>query len=304
MQLGNLSLRQLAYFVAIADAGSIALAAAQLHVSQSAVAARLTQLEHILEVQLCVRRRSHGVSLTAAGRMLRDRARELLYEADLLERSVSGKTSPLVGAVAIGSPDEMAPVILPPILDALAREHPLIEPSVEIGLEASFYPRLADGEIDLAITLDHRLPAQLDFVRLQPMPSWVALPAGHRLARRKRLRLEDLADEPWIMLDTEPGRTHATSMFRNAGLTPRIAFRSPTFELGRSLVGRGLGYTLHIHRPAGDLSWEGRPLEVRPLETQLPTEHAAIAWSRRSRPSPWARAVIATARTVWPQPVS
>jgi len=302
VRISNFSLRQLAYFVAIADAGSIALAATQLHVSPSAVAATLTQLEKTLDVQLCVRRRSHGVSLTAAGRMLRDRARDLLYEAEVVERSVSGKTSPLVGAVAIGSPEEMAPVILPPILDALSREHPLIEPSVEIGLEALFYPRLADGEIDLAITLDHRLPAQLDYVRLRPMSSWVALPAGHRLARRKRLRLEDLADEPWIMLDTEPGRTHTTSMFRTAGLTPRIAFRSPTFELARSLVGRGLGYTLHIHRPAGDLSWEGRALEIRPLDTQLPTEHAAIAWSQRSRPSPWAQAVIETARAAWADP--
>lgn len=302
MRISNLGLRQLAYFVAIADAGSITLAATQLRVSQSAVAATLTQLEKTLDVQLCVRRRAQGISLTASGRMLRDRARELLYEAEVVERTVSGRTSPLVGAVAIGSPEEMAPVILPPILDALAREHPLIEPSVEIGLEASFYPRLADGEIDLAITLDHRLPAQLDFVPLRPMSSWVALPAGHRLARRKRLRLEDLADEPWIMLDTEPGKTHTTSMFRNAGLTPRIAFRSPTFELARSLVGRGLGYTLHIHRPAGDLSWEGRALEVRPLDTQLPAEHAAIAWSRRSRPSPWAQAVISTARAAWAQP--
>jgi len=300
VRISNLGLRQLAYFVAIADAGSIALAASQLHVSQSAVAAHLTQLERTLDVQLCVRRRAQGVSLTAAGRLLRDRARELLDEAEALERSVSGRTEPLVGAVAIGSPEEMAPVILPPILQALALDHPGIETTVEIGLEETFYPRLADGEIDLAIVLDHRLPADLDFVRLRPMPSWVVLPAGHRLAERDRLVLEDLADEPWIMLDTEPGRTHTTSMFRHAGLTPRIALRSPTFELARSLVGRGLGYTLHIHRPAGDVSWEGRALAVRPLDTRLPIEQAALAWSRRSRPSPWARAVIETARAAWP----
>lgn len=301
MHVGNLNLRQLTYFLAIADAGSITLAAAQLHVSQSAVAATLTQLEATLDVQLCVRRRAHGVQLTAAGRMLRDRARDLLHAAEVLERSVSGRSSPLVGGVAIGSPEEMAPTILPPILEALARDHPMIEPTVEVDFEAALYPRLADGEIDLAITLDHRLPAELDFVRLRPVTSWVALPAGHRLAERERLRLHDLADEPWIMLDTEPGRTHATSMFRNAGLTPQIAFRSPTFELARALVGRGLGYTLHIHRPAGDVSWEGRPLEVRALETELPIEHTTMAWSRRFRPSPWAQAVIDAARGAFAQ---
>lgn len=295
----NITLRQLEYFLAIADSRSLADAAALLHASPSAVAGALTALERSLGVRLCVRRRAHGISLTTSGRDLRDRARALVAEAALLEQDFTGATAPLSGAVLIGTSDEMAPTILPPLLEALTRQHPGISPAIELGLEESFWPRLSSGEVDLAVTLDHRLPVDLDFIRLRPMPVHVVLPAGHRLAERERVELADLADENWIMLDTEPGATHAASMFHTAGLSPTVAFRSPSSELARSLVGRGLGYTIHIHRPHGDVTHEGRPLVVRPLETGLPVEHVALAWSRRMRPSPAARAVIAAARAAW-----
>lgn len=297
----SVTLRQLEVFLAIADAGSISLAAATLHASESAVASALTALERGLDAQLCVRRRSHGVSLTASGRILREHARELLLEASALEHAVAGREGPVAGAVLIGCPDEMAPHILPPIIERLMQEHPDLEVSVEVALEESFWPRIATGEVDLAITLDHRLPHDLASIPLRPMPVNVILPAGHPLAERERIELADLAGEPWIMLDTEPGRTHAASMFNRARITPTIAFRSPSFELARSLVGRGLGYSIHIERPWGDTSQEGAPLVFRPLESGLPLEYASIAWSKRIRPSRSVRAVLQAARDVWPE---
>ncbi|WP_291051770.1 LysR substrate-binding domain-containing protein [Herbiconiux sp.] len=300
MASSNLSLRQLEYFLAIADSGSISLAAASLHVSQSAVAASLSALERTLDAQLCVRRRAHGVSLTASGRQLQRQARELLGDADELERSIRGGSSSLGGAVTIGCAEEMAPGILPPIIERLAREHPELVVSVEIGLEESFWPRLLTGEVDLAITLDRRQPTDLEAVRLCPLPVNVILPAGHPLASNDEIGVHELADETWIMLDTEPGATHSRTLFNEAGVRPRIGFRSPSYELARSLVGRGLGYTLHIHRPAGDLTQEGRPLAVRPLRTDSPVEYATLAWSAHIRPSPAARAVIRAASAAWP----
>jgi DNA-binding transcriptional LysR family regulator len=301
MHLTNLNLRQLEYFVAIADAGSIALAATHLHVSQSAVAATLTALERALDVQLCTRRRSHGITLTSSGRLLRERARELLHETADIEQEVSGRRAPLSGTVVVGCGEELAPTVLPPILQDLAVVHPALTIEVEIALEESFWPRVATGEVDLAVSLDHRLPAELTSVRLKPMPVRVVLPRAHRLAAQDRVEMRDLADEDFVMLTTEPGATHAYSMFNRAGIKPRIAFRAPTFELARSLVGRGLGYTIHIQQPAGDTSYEGCPLAVRPLETGLPLEYVTVAWSARIRPSPRSQAVIDAARRAWPE---
>jgi DNA-binding transcriptional LysR family regulator len=299
MLQSNVTLRQLECFVAVADTGSISGASVVLHVSQSAVAATLTALERALDVQLCVRRRSHGISLTASGRQLQVKARELLGEAAELEREIAGSAAPLGGLVTVGCAEEMAPGILPPIVELIAAEHPQLELSVEIGLEESFWPRLVTGEVDLAITLDRRQPTDLEAVRLRALPVNVVLPAEHPLASHGSITPTQLADEPWIMLDTEPGATHARTMFNAAGVRPRIAFRSPSYELARSLVGRGLGYTLHIHRPVGDLTHEGRALAVRPLVTEVPVEYATIAWSAHIRPSPPARAVIRAARAAW-----
>jgi DNA-binding transcriptional LysR family regulator len=146
------------------------------------------------------------------------------------------------------------------------------------------------------------MPATLKAIRLQAMPVWVALPPDHRLADKELIDLSDLVDEDFIMLDTEPGATHAFSMFNAAGLTPKVAFRTPSFELTRSLVGRGLGYTIQIQRPIGDQTYEGRPIVVRPLNTPLRREYITIAWSRRNRPSARSRAVIDAARASWPDP--
>ncbi|GAA2244122.1 LysR substrate-binding domain-containing protein [Herbiconiux moechotypicola] len=299
MTAPGFSLRQLETFLAVADTGSITAAAEALHGSPSGVAAGLDALERTLGVQLCVRRRAHGVTLTARGRELQRSARDLLAEAAELERAIGGGRTGLRGEVTIGCAEEMAPGILPPIVERLALDHPGVALEVRIGLEESFWPRLLTGEIDLAITLDHRQPTELESVRLTPLPLIVVLPADHPLAAEERITPAQLRDEPWVMLDTEPGATHSRSVFHAAGVVPTVAFRSPSYELARSLVGRGLGYTLHIHRPAGDLSHEGRQLVVRPLVTDAPVESATLAWSARIRPSPPARAVIAAARAVW-----
>ncbi len=306
MRSTALNLRQLECFLAVTDAGSIALAATELHTSESAVSAAVSGLEKALGVQLLVRRRAQGVTPTASGRLLRQRARVLLDDAVELELAVSGgstpdgEQAPLVGSVTIGCAEEMAPVILPPIIERLATEHPGVTPLVEIGLEESFWPRLLSGEIDLAVTLDHRQPTELEAIRLKPLPLNVVLPAAHPLARLQSITPAELAGEDWIMLSTEPGATHSFSMFNAAGVTPRVRLRTPSHELARSLVGRGLGYTLHIHRPFGDVSQEGRPLAVRPLVTTAPVEWATLAWSAETRPSPWARAVIGAAGRAWP----
>jgi len=298
--LQHLSLRQLEYFIAIADSGSIALAATRLHVSQSAVATTLTTLETALGVQLCVRRRSRGITLTASGRLLRERAQGLVEDADAIVREVSGRTES--GTVVLGCSVEQAPTMLPPIIAEVARTLPGIEIQLRIELEESFWSLLESGDVDLAITLDQRQPESLRSVPLRAMPVWAFLPPGHRLAAEEVIDLRDLADEDFVLLDTEPGATHAASMFTAVGRRPRIVHRTQSFELARSLVARGLGVTLQIQRPAADVSYEGLPLVVRPIDPPLRREYATIAWSARTRPSARAQAVIEAAKRAWPDP--
>src|ERR1700712_2202008 len=103
------TLRQLEYFVATCDAGSVTQAALEIPVAPSSMSAALAQLESVLGVELLVRHHARGVSPTPAGRRLLERARAVLRDAGELERLASG----LTGAIALGCFVPLAPLIAP-----------------------------------------------------------------------------------------------------------------------------------------------------------------------------------------------
>src|SRR5687767_4248998 len=117
------SLRQLEYFVAIADAGTLSGAAARLHVSQPGLSQSLTDLERALDVQLAVRRKAHGVTLTPTGVQVLRLARELLRHADDLASVASGGGA-LSGILSLGCYVTLAPTTLPSLLQGFTALHP------------------------------------------------------------------------------------------------------------------------------------------------------------------------------------
>src|SRR5919197_1280336 len=125
--LEELSLRQLSYFVAVADAGTMTRAAAVLHVSQSAVSLALADLERQLGVQLMLRRRARGLTLTAAGRELIGPARTLLRLAEELRADAGELGTALHGRLVIGCFQTIGPFIMPTLLASFAAAHPGVE---------------------------------------------------------------------------------------------------------------------------------------------------------------------------------
>lgn len=115
MKAPRFSLRQLHYFVAIAEAGSLSEAASRLHVSQPGLSQALTDLEKALGIQLTVRRKAHGVTLTPSGEEFLRHARELLRHSEELEFLTAG-TDVLSGVLSLGCQVTLAPTVLPPLL--------------------------------------------------------------------------------------------------------------------------------------------------------------------------------------------
>ena len=107
------TLRQLEYFVATCDAGSVTEAALRIPVAQSSVSAAIAQLEAALDVQLLIRHHAQGVSPTPAGRKLLERARELLRDADGFERFAAELTEELTGTLQLGCLVTLAPLVAP-----------------------------------------------------------------------------------------------------------------------------------------------------------------------------------------------
>jgi DNA-binding transcriptional LysR family regulator len=283
------SLRQLLYFVTVAEAGTIRAAAARLHVAESAVSVALTELERTLRVQLLVRRRAHGVMLTPSGRASLRLAKALLHQAQELEAEVSGVGGVLSGPLAIGCYPMLGPTTLPRLLSEFSALHPAVAIDFQEDTQDRLHRRLADGELDLAIMYDLELPPGLPRAELDRRIPYVLLPADHPMAAAP-LDLRDLEREPMVLLDAPPSTNHALHLCTHAGIQPAIRYRTVNYETARALVGRGLGWTLLVTLPHAQMTYEGLALAAARLTFPVPDPvRVVLAWlddaglSRRAR---------------------
>ncbi|MFD1212459.1 LysR family transcriptional regulator [Arthrobacter sp. GCM10027362] len=298
--MARYTLRQLAYFTAVAEAGTIMAAADELRVSPTAVAAAIGELERIFKTQLTVRRKAHGVSLTPAGSYLYSRAVSLLRDAEELELSATSGGQELAGPLVVGCYLTLAPTILPVLLEGFTVNHPKVQLDFVEGTQDEMQERLFAGELDLAVVYDMDLRPGLGSVLLCEAEAYVLLPAGHRLARSAEVPLAGLAGEPMILLDAPPSSSHTLALFEDAGVAPQIRYRTTDFELTRSLVGRGAGYSVLVQRPAVDASYEGRMVAARPITPAVKPIAVRMIWPEAIRPTDRARAMVDYAASAVP----
>ncbi|HEX9858694.1 MAG TPA: LysR substrate-binding domain-containing protein [Paracoccaceae bacterium] len=126
---------------------------------------------------------------------------------------------------------------------------------------------LRAGEVEVALLYDLGLADDLASIPLIDLTPYVLLPEGHPLAGKQHLTPQDLADQPMVLLSAPPSDEYFPGLLRDAGVEPRIAYRSSSFEMVRGLVGHGLGYALLATSPAAAMTYDGRALVTRPLET-------------------------------------
>jgi len=288
----RVTLRQLELFCAAADYGSFSAAADALFVSPNAVAFAVRELERSLDTHLCVRQRARGLTLTPSGVGLLQHARALLRDAEELVRTVGNHGGALTGSVAMGCYSTLAATVLPPLLEGFRAAQPGIEVSFVDGPMSELLPRLLAGQLDAVITYCINLPDSVEQRVLYETEVHVLLPSDHPLAERPTVALGDLGSEPLILLDIPPSGDHTIDMLTRAGVAPRVAHRTSNYELVRSLVGRGLGYSLLIQKPRIDVSYEGRPVVAKRISPQLSAESAVVIWPRSMRLSDRTRALV------------
>jgi DNA-binding transcriptional LysR family regulator len=294
--MARFTLRQLQYFRAAAELGSFSAAARQLFVSPTAVAAAISDLETALDAQLCVRRKAQGIDLTPAGGHVLDEARALLAAADELERTTRSHDGTLRGPVAIGCYATLAATVLPAMATGFAARHPEVALSHIDGSMDELVPLLQSGRLDALITYRINLPAGLEEVVLFETAVHVLLAGDHPLAGRETVALDELAHEPLIMFDLPPSGQHTLDMLHAAGVRPNVSHRTPNFELVRSMVARGLGYSLLVQKPVIDQSYEGLPLVAKRIHPQLSAETVLLVWPEGVRLNRRVTALIAFAQ--------
>lgn len=289
----DFTLRQLELFAALPDFSTLAAAASSLHISESALSHAVSELERSLGEQLCIRRKARGFSLTPAGQLFADRARELLKDAEELGHALSSQRGNLRGPVALGCFAGLAPTMLPPLLEGFPRLHPDVNIGITVGAHDDLLAALHAGHLDAAILYDTLLPPGLEHYTIYDTEVVAVLPEGHRLSGEESIDLADLVEEPLIMLDSTPSTAHTHQLFRDRGLTPRVLTAVPVIDLVRALVGRGLGYSLLMSRPnALGITAEGRRIVARPLKPQAGATTTVAVWSAQVTLTPRAHAVV------------
>jgi len=263
------TLRQLEYFVAVGKAGSIAAASDKLNVSSPSISAAITQLEVEFGVTLFVREHARGLSLTKAGHKFMERTEFVLREAELLATLAGEITGKVQGILSVGCLVTFAQIILP----GLRREFETTYPDVRIEQrelnQADIFSQLRRAELDIALTYDLDIPADLDFQPLHELPPYVVLGEGHPLANHTELTIEDLQNSPMVLLDLPFSGEYFLSFFRDANIKPNIAERTADMSVMRSLVANGFGFSIANIRPLNVLSPDGKKLIFVPLAGEL-----------------------------------
>ena len=269
--------------MAIWDHGSVAAASAHLGVAQPTLSAALAKLEEQAGLQLFIRHHAQGVSPSPSGLRFLAEARNLLTHAQDLQRDMLAAGTAVEGQLSLASFATIAPSFVPPLIRSFMGLHPKVTVRMAEGTQGELLEGLRNGQHDVALLYDVDMPEEFSVTPLASFAPHVLLPATHRLTRLKNVPLVALKDEPFVLLDIAPSRTYFTRILETAGITPKIAFSSPSLEVVRGLVGQGLGYSILVTRPFGDHSYAGEELAVRPIADDVERGVIALAALRQMR---------------------
>ncbi|GJD48607.1 HTH-type transcriptional regulator GltC [Methylobacterium crusticola] len=287
----SISLKQIRYFIAAAEAGRISQAAVELNVSQSAVTAAVQHLEGVLGVRL-FERHPGGVALTREGSRFLLHGRNItaaVAEALREPRAVGAAVS---GTVRVGLTYTVAGYFLPRHHARFASSFPDVTLSLFEAPRDVIERALLDGALDIAVLLVSNLEARRELASETLIRSrrrlW--LPAEHPLLREGRVGLSDVARNPYIMLTVDEAGHTAGRYWARTPFRPEVIFRTSSVESVRSMVAAGMGVTILsdlVYRP---WSLEGQRLERRLLEDDVPTMDVGLAWRAGAALAPAARA--------------
>lgn len=279
-----LSLRQIRYFVALAETGGFGAAAQSVRVSQPALSLQIKELEADLGVRL-VERHPRGIRLTRAGQEALRRARRILAEAADLQMAVRNADA-LRGDLALGIIPTVAPYLLPPLLPRLEDGHPELRLRVREAHTSALLPGLAGGHLDAVVVADHPGPG-LDaeaLLRDRFLLAGSLTPTRGWSPRASSLRPTDLPEDQLLLL--EEGHCLAGQALLACGVPRRNAADLGAASLSTlvGLVAKGFGVTLLPEIAAATEAREGLLL----LRFAAPEPARTLHLVTRPGSGPWA----------------
>lgn len=238
-----MDLDRLVVFIAVVRERGFSAAARRLGRSQPAVSQAIAALEEELGQKLFVREARAAVA-TRAGEALLVHAEKILDEVARAREHVAALGALREGRLSLGTTDTLACHLLPPVLAAFRKRHPGVELRIDTRPSPVIAERVAARELDLGV-ITVPLGRRVDRLRLEPLAPQrdvAIVPAGDPLARRKRIRLAELAERPLILLDaTTSTRAWVEQALAREGVSPRVVMDSSSVEVLIRLVELGFG---------------------------------------------------------------
>ena len=273
-----MDLRQLRYFVAVAEERSFTTAARRLNLSQPPLSQQIQALEASLGTRLFYRT-SRRVELTPAGAALMARSWAILQQIKSAEEEVRSVGAGLVGTLDIGATGSVLRGRLADLLAAYRREAPSVRMTVHEQAPSLQIAALLEGTTNISlnrsIPTEHGLLSEL---------AWkeevvVAMPGNHPLARRKRIALSDLATEDHIVLDpdTSPFARYLQQCCIDAGFLPRASQQVVDAQSVPSLIAAGFGVSLV---PQSIARFTTDDIAFRPIRPSAPSADVYLVYRK------------------------
>ena len=286
-----MNLRDLRYFVALAEYRHFGRAAQASFVSQPTLSTQIRKLEEELGVAL-VERTPRKILLTEAGKEIAQRARDVLTEIDQIKAIARRTIDPESGTLRLGIFPTLGPYLLPHVVPRISARFPrlellLIEEKTELLLK-----QLREGRLDTVVLALPVHDDQLHAEFLFDEPFVLAVPEQHALARRKTLRMADLADQSLLLLeDGHCLRDQALEVCELSGAGEKAGFRATSLETLRQMVAANVGITLLPTLAVKPPVARSDNIRLVQFRGDAPSRRIAMLWRKSSALAPFLKKI-------------
>lgn len=295
------TLRQLEYFVAVAETLNFREAALRVYVSQPALSAQIQQLEDFLGVQLFERNRRR-VLITRAGSAALASARQVLREVDGLVDTARGWQCPLGKTLHLGVIPTIAPYMLPVALPRVRRRYPELRLVLFEERTSVLLQMLGEGRLDAALLALPHGRGDLTDRPLFEEAFFVAVPRGHHLACREEVHAHALRDEGVLLLeDGHCLRDQTLAICQSAGAHELMDLRASSLSTLLQMVRGGIGITMVPEMAIPRETLGGDELKVIPFAAPSPRRTVALSWRKSARDSVDLELLAQTLADGWPK---
>lgn len=281
----SVTIRQLEYFVATADTGTVSGAAVHCAVSQAAVSTALRELEKGLSVQLFVRRTAKGMTLTSGGARVLGLARRILGDVEELAELARSEHDEIAGPLRIACTSALSPRVLPVLAAACAQRYPRLSLQLTDGLAEDVQSMVLRGEADACLLYRRQLDRGLDGRTIHAIEPYIVVAADHPLARRESASLHELVDDPLILVHGAGSRHAIETVIAEAGVTTRPGWSFANPETVRAMVARGLGYSVFSGRPTSTETFDGGRVAYLRIDDAVSANEIVLAVPHGQQPN-------------------